>query len=390
MEDETTSLQEPRWYASNQLLPDGRQIIIGGRSATNLEFLPAGGTTSTILDLLVETTDYQQDNLYPFVYLLPDGNLFIFANNKSIIYDYTTASTVTTLPDLPGYPRNYPSAGSSVMLPLQSSDGYTKAEVVVCGGARLGAYANPGPQYPAADDCGRITVTDASPDWAIELMPTTRTMGDMILLPDQTTLIINGAQRGSQGWGEASVPCYSPWNYNPNAAAGSRFSTWSASTIPRLYHSTANLLPDGRVLIAGSNTHQYYTFTGVFPTELRVEAFSPPYLDGTNDGTRPGITDSPTTLGYGVDFSVTVTIGTAPTGTVNLILMSSPWSTHSFSQGQRQLVLATTGAPAAQGGDSYTVSGTSPPSSVIAPPSYYMLFVVNDGIPSTANWVQVG
>ncbi|CAM6127556.1 unnamed protein product [Calypogeia fissa] len=391
VEDETANLTEPRWYATNQLLPDGlSQIVVGGRFARNYEFVPAApGGGYTMLDLLVQTTDSEFDNLYPYVHLLPSGLLFIFAYNQSIVYDYTTQTTVATMPILPGGPRNYPSAGSSVMLPLQSADGYTSAEIVVCGGAELGAYLNPTAQFPATDSCGRIVVTDPIPTWALETMPTPRLMGDMLLLPDLTTLIINGAQKGSQGWGEASDPCLSPWNYDPNAVAGSRFSIWSATTIPRVYHSTANLLPDGRILIAGSNSHQFYTFTGPFPTELRVEAFSPPYLDVANDANRPTITIAPTTLSYGSAFSVIFTLPTPPAGIVNLVMNSAPFSTHSFSQGQRQLVLANAGPPVPLLGNSYNITGTAPPTGEVAPAAYYMLFVVNGGIPSTAAWVQM-
>lgn len=111
-------------------------------------------------------------------------------------------------------------------------------------------------------------------------MPQRRTMGDMILVPTVGVIIINGASKGSQGWGFASDPVYTPVLYSPGAAAGRRFQTLAGSGIPRMYHSTANLLADGRILVAGSNTHQFYTFNGEFPTELRIEAFSPPYLGG--------------------------------------------------------------------------------------------------------------
>ncbi|KAI8025105.1 Aldehyde oxidase GLOX [Camellia lanceoleosa] len=53
----------------------------------------------------------------------------------------------------------------------------------------------------------------------------------------------------------------------------------SPSTRPRMYHSSDVLLTDGRVLVGGSNPHPYYNFTGVqYPTDLSLEAYSPPYL----------------------------------------------------------------------------------------------------------------
>ena len=132
---------------------------------------------------------------------------------------------------------------------------------------------------PASKSCGRIVATAGNAGWAMEDMPYGRTMGDMINLPNGEVLVINGAGRGYQGWGLASDPVFNPVKYDPAAAAGGRWEVWAKTDVPRLYHSTASLLTDGRIIVAGSNTHQFYTFEGGFPTELRVEAFSPPYLD---------------------------------------------------------------------------------------------------------------
>jgi hypothetical protein len=104
-------------------------------------------------------------------------------------------------------------------------------------------------------------------------------MGDMVLLPTGDVLLINGAQNGTAGWRKASNPALNPVRYQTFLHPGAnRFQVLAPSTIPRVYHSTANLRPDGRILVAGSNTHEHDTFTGMFPTELRVEAFSPQYL----------------------------------------------------------------------------------------------------------------
>nr|GFA51058.1 hypothetical protein [Tanacetum cinerariifolium] len=86
------NLSVQRWYSSNAILPDGNIIIVGGRRAYSYEFYPRNpiGSTSNLklfnLSFLVETNDYmEENNLYPFLHVLPDGNLFIFANQRSIL-----------------------------------------------------------------------------------------------------------------------------------------------------------------------------------------------------------------------------------------------------------------------------------------------------------------
>jgi hypothetical protein len=264
--------------------------------------------------------------LYPYVHLLPNNKLFIFANQDSILYDWQTNTVAANLPTLPGGPRNYPSAGSSVLLPLSGFNGWTDAEILVCGGATYGAFLNPGGAIPATQSCGRIAPLDANPGWALENMPMRRNMGDMLLLPDRNVLILNGAANGAQGWGNAQNPVTTPVLYNPNGAAGARFQTLTGTDIPRVYHSTANVLPDGSVLVAGSNTHQFYTLTGYLPTELRIERFSPPYLGGGG----PAIANAPGELAYGAAFTATINNGNPKF--IDLNLLSAAYSTHSFSQ----------------------------------------------------------
>ncbi|CAK9877898.1 unnamed protein product [Sphagnum jensenii] len=378
----TTPLQNGRWYATNQRLPDGTQIVVGGRSTSTLEYVPANGAP-VFLDLISNTNDAQNDNLYPYVHLLPNNQLFIFANRDSILFDWPTNSVVGNLPTIPGEPRNYPSAGSSAMLPLSGFNGWTDPEILVCGGSTYGAFLNVAAELPASISCGRIAPLSATPAWAMEDMPLRRNMGDMVLLPDRTVLILNGAANGAQGWGNAQNPVLTPVLYTPTAAVGTRFQSLTATQIPRVYHSTANLLPDGRVLVAGSNTHQFYTLTGDLPTELRIEAFSPPYLSGT----QPSINNPPSTFPYGSTYDFSISGGNPDLIEINML--SAPYATHSFSQGQRLLQLQTT-VPVEDFFGAYTVTATAPPSAVIAPSAYYMLFAVSQGIPSQASWVQVG
>ncbi|KAL6504729.1 hypothetical protein OROHE_023487 [Orobanche hederae] len=269
-------LTQRRWYATNQVLPDGRQIIIGGRRQFNNEFYPktSAADRSYNLPFLVQTNDPRiENNLYPFVFLNVDGNLFIFANNRAILFDYANWAVLKNYPVIPGGdPRNYPSTGSAILLPLRNSS--FGVEVLVCGGAPKGAYvaANNGNFTKAPNTCGRIQIDDPNPRWVIETMPSARVMGDMVLLPNGDVLIINGAGSGTAGWELARDPVLSPVIYRPNNLIGSRFEEQTASSVPRMYHSTVILLRDGRILVGGSNPHVYYNFTGVmYPTDLSIE-----------------------------------------------------------------------------------------------------------------------
>jgi hypothetical protein len=286
-------LHARRWYASNQVLPDGSIIVVGGQVEFTYEFVPGRPGGRVALPFLQETHKLFGDdqNLYPFVHLLPSGNVFIFARRDSIVLDPSSGTVVRRFPSIAGEPRNYPTQGSSVMLPLDNNDGFSAATIMVCGGANDDAYSDPDSQLPASATCGLLDATAAGePQWTMLDMPSPRVMGDMILLPDGRVLLINGAQNGAAGWELASNPVLNPVVYTPSARS---FEVQSPSTIPRMYHSTAVLLPSTKILVAGSNTHEFYTFTEPFPTELRVEAFSPHYLDATLDSQRPTVKSAP-------------------------------------------------------------------------------------------------
>ncbi|KAF6163737.1 hypothetical protein GIB67_023771 [Kingdonia uniflora] len=390
-------LKVRRWYATDHILPDGRVIIIGGRRQFNYEFYPKSAPSDKVFSLpfLVQTNVLKaENNLYPFVHLNVDGHLFIFANNRAILLDYVKNAVVRTYPEIPGGdPRNYPSTGSSVLLPLKSS---SEAEVFICGGAPNGSYqqAQVGKFVMALNTCGRIKITDESPMWCVETMPLARVMGDMILLPNGNILIVNGAKAGTAGWEFGRDPVLHPVLYRCDDTFGSRFEILNPSTIPRVYHSTAILLRDGRVLVGGSNPHTYYNFTNVlYPTELSLEAFSPPYLDSQSSGFRPVIlsTTSQAKLNYGqgltVRFRVKTALSKGEEG-VFVTMVAPSFTTHSFAMNQRLLLLSQ--------GDAvmvsplvYEIQVTTPASGFLAPSGYYMLFVVNQDVPSEGIWVHI-
>ncbi|PAN18179.1 hypothetical protein PAHAL_3G184500 [Panicum hallii] len=291
------SFAEGRWYATQQVLPDGRFIVFGGRRAFGYEFVPAPGRMNdkaSYMPFLRQTTDDVENNLYPFVNLLPSGNLFLFANDRSVIFDYQAGKIVRELPKLAGGSRNYPASAMSTLLPLdlRNATGDPEPVVIICGGALKTSFrfGENNTFKPALRDCARINLATPDAQWETEDMPIGRVMGNMLILPTGDLLLLNGAAKGCSGWGFARQPILTPILYSPRKEQGSRFRALASSTISRVYHSTSAVLPDGSVLVAGGNTNAAYNFSGVdFPTEVRVERFSPPYLSKDRVGNRPRI-----------------------------------------------------------------------------------------------------
>ncbi|KAI9192595.1 hypothetical protein LWI28_025248 [Acer negundo] len=406
------ALADPRWYATQITLPDGRFIIFGGRDAFSYEFIPREGRSnkkSIFFPFLRDTTDNTvldnknffriENNLYPFVHLSPDGNLFVFANNRSILFNPYTDKIVREFPVLPGGARNYPASGMSVILPIRLyaiNIDPKSAEVLVCGGARWDAYfyAEIKKQFlPALRDCGRIHLLKQNAVWKMETMPAGRVMGDMTILPTGDVLMINGAKTGTSAWGFAEEPNLTPVIYKNKAKRGNKFQELAAGTIPRMYHSTSVLLPDGKVLIAGSNTNNGYFYDVKYPTELRVEKFSPPYLDPALAPLRQEIMveKSDKVIGYGKRFTVSVRSKELELDKIDVkVTMFSPaFTTHGISMNQRLLMLGVIDVTNNAWPGVHSIAAMSPPSGKVAPPGYYLLFVVYKGIPSVAMWVQI-
>ncbi|KAL5578024.1 hypothetical protein UlMin_019723 [Ulmus minor] len=396
------SLAERRWYATNQILPDGRIIIIGGRKQYNYEFFPQNPGNPPLfshypntffLDFLRQTTDFDENNLYPFVHLLPDGNLFIFANTRSILFNYNQNLILKEFPPIPGGdPRNYPSSGSSVLLPLDENKATTEVEIMICGGAPRYAHgpAMQGMFIRALNTCGRLMVTQQNPNWIMENMPIPRVMGDMVILPSGEVIIINGATLGTAGWEAAHNPVMNPLIYSPSAQPNERFTIMEPSARARLYHSTAILVPDGRVFVGGSNPHVFYNFSDVeYPTDLTLEAFSPPYLSAEYQKFRPKIQTIDEIVRYQQSFSVIFTIEEYTTlDALSVRIIAPSFSTHSFSMNQRMVALKLMSVSSAES-SYYNATVVGPATSAIAPPGYYMLFVVHAGIPSYGMWVKL-
>jgi hypothetical protein len=138
--------------------------------------------------------------------------------------------------------------------------------------------------------------------------------------------------------------------------------------VPRFYHATALLLPDGRVLSAGGGR-----FGGTaIDDQLSAEIYSPPYLF---KGPRPVITSAPAQIAYNTSFSIAIS-SAAGIDSVALLRLGSV--THHFNANQRYLSLA------------FTMVGSglnvlAPADANTAPPGHYMVFIIDtNGVPSVA------
>lgn len=319
--------------------------------------------------------------------------------------------------------RVYPASGAVAMLPLTPANNYTPS-ILFCGGSDMpadayGDYLQPKINtfyYPASQDCQRITPEpqDGSAPAYIQDddMLESRTMGQFIILPTGKLLILNGGANGTAGYATATdetpsyadlpygmslaaAPVLTPAIYDPDAPAGSRWSRdgLATSQIPRLYHSSALLLPDASVLVAGSNPNVDVNLTTFFPTTYKAERFYPSYFSAT---TRPAPQGVPAKLTYGgapfdiqLDPSSYTGDSNDAAGNTTVVLVRPGFTTHAMNMGQRFLQLNNT-FTVLQNGTILLHTSQLPPNPNLLTPGPVLLFVVVAGIPSNGTMVIVG
>jgi Domain of unknown function (DUF1929) len=201
----------------------------------------------------------------------------------------------------------------------------------------------------------------------------------MVALPDGTYLILNGGQQGVAGFGLAIDPNLNAVLYDPTKPVNHRMSVMANTTIARLYHSEAILMPDASVLVSGSDPQ-----SPDFPEEYRVEVFYPPYLMG--NPARPSFTlvTNGTNLNWGQSFQIAIT--SLPSGNaanIKVSLMGAVSTTHGNSMGQRTFFPAISCTTT-----SCTIQ--APPNAHVSPPGWFQVFVLDKGIPSTSKFIRIG
>ncbi|KAI0066271.1 glyoxal oxidase [Artomyces pyxidatus] len=400
-----------RWYPSVETLEDGSLLVIGGcqwggfvndgaQTNPTYEFFPPRGNPVTSPML----TNTLPANLYPLTFLLPSGRVLVQANWQTAVLDYKTG-TEYRIDDIPDAVRTYPASAGVVMMPLTPANNWT-ATIMFCGGSNL----QPNQwvtnwniaQYPASQSCVQITPDVSGSYVHVDALPENRSMGNLIMLPNGQVLCINGAGTGVAGYGNdtwaigqsyADRPVLDPVMFNASAPAGSQWSRngFSPSTIPRMYHSVATLLPDGAVLVSGSNPNSDYNLNTKYPTEYRIEKFYPPYFGQR----RPQPNGLPLKLGYGgAPFNVTLSKqdlfdDSKNVNRTKIVLMRMGFSTHAMNMGQRLIELEKAYTVKTDGSAVLHCSQL-PPNPAIFPPGPAYIFVVVNDVPSVGVQIMVG
>ena len=349
-------MADGRWYPTVTTLGNGDVMTFSGLRAT--------GGTNNMVEIYTPGSGWGSPApagwtppLYPRMHLSTDGRVFYSGSGRGSRFfnpaTMTWTSVVATMNH--GSSRTY---GTSVLLPLMPADGY-RPRVMIFGGSN-----------PATATTEIIDLAAPSPLWQFgPSMSQGRIQMNATILPNGRVLAVGGSVNDEQ----AASASLNADLYNP---ATNTFSSAGANVYPRLYHSGSLLLPDATVMLVGGNpTRGSY--------EQHIEIYSPSYLFNANGtpATRPTIDGvTPGTFGYGQVFQVAVA---NPSSIASVVLVRPGAQTHAFDMEQRLVGLSFSAG-------SGVLNVTAPPHGNIAPPGYYMLFVLNTaGVPSVARFVQL-
>ena len=348
-----------RWYPSVTALPNQEALILGG-GPQNAEVYQ----TNQWVRLLTGFTT-PSSRLYPLLTVRPDGDVDMVGTGtlmRTLRTSGSGAQVATSVRD--AINRDYASFAT-----------FRVGKTLVAGGGIVSEDGKSSVPTRTAVIVDSNAATQAQPTGS---MATSRRQHNLTVLADGNVLATGGlsAVTGDGGVNLAN-PVYAADLYD--ATAGS-WRTLAAANRIRQYHSTAILLPDGRVMTGGGGICAECQRVGYL--EKNIEYFTPPYLYGADGqpAPRPAITAAPESAGYATTFAVT----SPQAGSIaraGLIGLGAP--THGDDQGQRYvpLTFSTSGT---------TLTMTSPANVNVAPPGYYMLFVVDgNGVPSVARMVKL-
>ena len=337
-----------RWYPTVTPLNNGEMLITSGRVDTPEVRMLAGG-------LRALSTASLSLPLYPWMDVAPNGLAFYSGPDQTLrTLDTTGTGTWRTQGQRDTINRDY---GGHALFDV--------GKMLVAGGG------------PSATDARVVDVNGATPQVSTTApMAYGRRQHNLTVLADGTVLATGGNSSGAS-LVDLNAGVYPAELWNP---ATGQWRTLASMQITRQYHSTALLLPDGRVLSSGGGICGTCDQVGYLAKN--AEIFSPPYLfqaDGTL-APRPTIDASPASTSYGA----AIDIGTGnPASIRKVALVRLGAVTHSNNMEQRYI-------PLSFAAGATSVTATAPANANVAPPGFYMLFIVDaNGVPSVARMVNV-
>jgi hypothetical protein len=330
-----------RWYPTATTLADGQVLVASGEIA-------GGGDLNRLPQVLDPATGRWRDltraeraiPMYPRMFVAPNGKVFVAGPQPTSYYLDTAGEGAWQLIAFSRHgARDY---GSAVL--------YGDGKVLMAGG-----------DDPPTASAEVIDLRQPSPAWrAVAPMSVPRRQHNATLLPDGTVLVTGGSR--APGFDEHGAPVFGAELWDPATETWTRL---ARAAVYRGYHSTALLLPDGRVVTGG----------GRF--EHTAQVFSPPYLF---HGPRPRVGGAPDRIAPAATFHVE-TADAPDVASINLVRLGA--TTHAFDHNQRFVRLAFT---VGEGG----LEVTAPARNRDAPPGHYLLFLVNRaGVPSIGRIVRV-
>jgi Domain of unknown function (DUF1929)/Fibronectin type III domain len=344
------NMHTPRWYPDVTELANGDYVAISGNStnASTWANTPEvyDPTANTWTPLSKVSTSGVHEEEYPFSYLLPNGNVFTIGTSENTSYELNVAAETWTSVGASGITN-----GSSVM--------YRPGKVLYSGGAPEIANTT-----SSTANASVIDLTEATPKWrSVAPMHNARIYHTLTMLADGTVLAVGGEGTSDQHVITTGVLPTEIWNPSTE--------TWTVTApiaAARNYHSTAMLMPNGTVLVAGGG----HPNTLSDPGEFSAQIYSPPYLFA---GPRPTITSAPTASTYNTSVKVS-TPEASSISAVNLVSLGA--DTHQSDMAQHFVPLSFTAS-------SGSLTVQTPANSALAPYGNYMLFIVNSkGVPSVS------
>ncbi|MFE4651644.1 kelch motif-containing protein [Streptomyces sp. NBC_01550] len=362
-------MNEARWYPTLTTLQDGKVLALSGLDEIG-QIVPG---KDEIYDPKTRKWAYtgivRKFPTYPAVFLLNDGKLFYSGSNAGYgpadigrdpgIWDLAT-NRFKKIPGLSDADEMETSA--TVRLPPAQDERF-----MVIGGGGVGESEK------SSEKSRLVDLKDPEPEFkdGPSLGEGTR-YPSAALLPDDSVLVTGGSgdYRGRGGSNILQARLY-------DAKTGS-YKRVADPAVGRNYHSGSVLLPDGRVMIFGSDSlyaDRANSRPGVF--EQRIEIYTPPYLYRDS---RPELTAGPKRMRRGGTGMFTTSRGSTITSAK---LMRPSAVTHVTDTDQRSVDLRP--ARTAEG-----ISVTVPKNRALVPSGWYMLFVTDaKGTPSEGTWVEI-